>query len=397
MKYICLQENNYDCGLACIKMMLAHYHKNRKFIYLDKEIINQRYSLLQLKNYALKYNLKTEGVEFSDKEMLFDNPDSMCQVLINDNRHFVIFERKKDKYVYIIDPKIGRVKLKIDHFLSIFTGYSLIKTEVSDYKLKIKYYDKTNINYGLVYTCFLTLDFVLLILLSYLGDNSNFIFHNLIIIFLLTISILVKIILINSHQNYIDNKIKNIIENHKLSHSTKRGLLGYKVTNIKYIYGSINSAFVSIFVSFILILNGFYNILLIPLIVLIIYIFSKIKRINHDTNNYLLSIDEEYFLNSNNKQSYTNLLKSSKRVLKYNVFSMIFYQIGIILLITLLNNILNINSFEFIVFNTMYYFILISRIKFLFNESYKLRLEYVKYWGIFNYLSENKSKIQENQ
>ena len=46
---------------------------------------------------------------------------------------------KKDKYVYIIDPKIGRVKLKIDHFLSIFTGYSLIKTEVSDYKLKIKF------------------------------------------------------------------------------------------------------------------------------------------------------------------------------------------------------------------------------------------------------------------
>ena len=90
MKHICLQENNYDCGLACIKMMLAHYHNNKEYISLNKDKINARYSLLELKKYAERYNLFLEGGKFDNKEDLFNYPNSMIQIEYLDLSHFVI-------------------------------------------------------------------------------------------------------------------------------------------------------------------------------------------------------------------------------------------------------------------------------------------------------------------
>ena len=144
MKHICLQENNYDCGLACIKMMLAHYHKNKEFIKLNKEKVNARYSLLELKRYAEKYNLFLEGGKFDNKEELFNYPNSMIQIEYLNLSHFVIFLKKTKRYVYLIDPTIGKIRLDVSYFLSIFTGIIMYVKEVKPYQLKK---EKKNIDY----------------------------------------------------------------------------------------------------------------------------------------------------------------------------------------------------------------------------------------------------------
>ena len=212
MKHICLQENNYDCGLACIKMMLAHYHNNKEYISLNKDKINARYSLLELKRYAERYNLFLEGGKFDNKEDLFNYPNSMIQIEYLDLSHFVIFVKKTKNYVYLIDPTIGRIRLKTDCFISVFTGVILYYKDVKPFELIKEKKDLFHLKYLLFYVTFLILDFGLLFLISYLGNDDKFLFHNFLVILCLIILIISKINVINKHLKSIDENIyKNLI------------------------------------------------------------------------------------------------------------------------------------------------------------------------------------------
>ena len=387
MKYICLQENDYDCGLACMKMMLAHYHKNKKLLDLDKEIVNQRYNLNQLRNYGIKNGLETDGVHFSEKDLLFDYPNSMCHIKQHDEQHFIIFEKKKGSSIYLIDPRIGRIKLDIEYFLSIFTGFALIVKETKPIDFKLEKNKVNHLNYLLVYIIFLILDFGLLFLISYLGNDSKYLFHSLLLILSLILSLICKLKLVIRHQNTIDNNIKKILNTEiNLFTSTKRGLLAYKVFTIKYLYGLINCIFVVFFVTFILIVNGLYNILIVLGLFGISFIFSKLTLINDTTNRYMITITEKEFLSKNDVKIYDNLTNLSKRIQKSGSLNMICYQVILMIGIVLLNNITQINSFEFVVFNSFYYLILLSKFNYLLKDNICIRLEYRKYASTYNYL-----------
>ena len=289
MKYICLQENDYDCGLACIKMMLAHFHKNKKMLDLDKEIVNSKYSMLQLKNYALKYNLLTEGGVFENKEDIFEYKDCLVHVLINEKHHYMIYEKSTKKFVYLIDPTIGRIKLPKAEFISIFSGICLMKKEVIPFGNKLKFKKDYNLNYILVYSIFLILDFALFYIISFLSNNSKYLFHSILIILAILLSILSKLKLINRHQKMIDNNLNDIFKkSNNLSVSTKKGLLSYKLYTIKHFYGFLNNLFLVTFTIFILINNGFYNVFFIIIAILICFISTKINQLNENSDRYFL-------------------------------------------------------------------------------------------------------------
>ena len=286
MKHICLQENDYDCGLACIKMMLSHYHKNKHFLDLDKEIVNRKYSMYDLKKYAASYNLILDGVNFEEKDKVYQYQNSIVLINYGDINHFVIFEKKKRGYIYLIDPNIGKIKLKEDEFLTYFTGFSLIKREIKEFKLERKKIDITQFNYILIYITFLILDFGLLYLISYLGNDQKYLFHQFLIIISLVLLLLSKIKTINNHMNYLDTNICKILNNSKLNTKEKKGLLSLKLYTLKSIYGLVNSVFIISFVSFILILNGWYNALLILALFILSYLHSSISLIKDNSLNF---------------------------------------------------------------------------------------------------------------
>ena len=387
MKHICLQENNYDCGLACIKMMLAHYHKNKKLLNLDKEKINAKYSLYQLKLYAEKYNLLTEGIEFENKEEIYNFENSLIQICINNVDHFVIFEKKRKDTIYIIDPKIGRVKLKKDEFLEYFTSYALVKKEVIKLD-KIQEVDtNSNINYIIVYSTFLVLDFGSLILLSYLEGDPKYLFHSFLIILTLILLLISKILLINRHVSSIDKIIKNILNSdQKLNFSTRKGLLSYKVYSIKYLYGKINNIFICLFIGFILLINHIINLPILIILSIITFFFSKSSVVNDNSINYKLSILENEFFRNSNNEVYDQLIITSKKLQNSRSIGLIINQLVIMSLVTILNNLSEINSFEFVLFHAMYYFVFLSRLSYLFKDSECDGLEYRKYASTFNYL-----------
>ena len=386
MKHICLQENDYDCGLACIKMMLSHYHKNKHFLDLDKEIVNRKYSMYDLKKYAASYNLILDGVNFEEKDKVYQYQNSIVLINYGDINHFVIFEKKKRGYIYLIDPNIGKIKLKEDEFLTYFTGFSLIKREIKEFKLERKKIDITQFNYILIYITFLILDFGLLYLISYLGNDQKYLFHQFLIIISLVLLLLSKIKTINNHMNYLDTNICKILNNSKLNTKEKKGLLSLKLYTLKSIYGLVNSVFIISFVSFILILNGWYNALLILALFILSYLHSSFSLIKDNSLNFKLNLLEYKFFKNSDAKSYEELMKESKKIQKSRTSVTVIYQLIVILSVTILNNITQINSFQFMVFNVIYYFVLLSRINYIFKENKQNFLEYRKYYTTYNYL-----------
>ena len=386
MKHICLQENDYDCGLACIKMMLSHYHKNKHFLDLDKEIVNRKYSMYDLKKYAASYNLILDGVNFEEKDKVYQYQNSIVLINYGDINHFVIFEKKKRGYIYLIDPNIGKIKLKEDEFLTYFTGFSLIKREIKEFKLERKKIDITQFNYILIYITFLILDFGLLYLISYLGNDQKYLFHQFLIIISLVLLLLSKIKTINNHMNYLDTNICKILNNSKLNTKEKKGLLSLKLYTLKSIYGLVNSVFIISFVSFILILNGWYNALLILALFILSYLHSSFSLIKDNSLNFKLNLLEYKFFKNSDAKSYGELMKESKKIQKSRTSVTVIYQLIVILSVTILNNITQINSFQFMVFNVIYYFVLLSRINYIFKENKQNFLEYRKYYTTYNYL-----------
>ena len=58
MKYICLQLSKCDCGFACLKMLLSHYHKQNSYLYLETDLTkHENLSFYDLKSLAAKNGL----------------------------------------------------------------------------------------------------------------------------------------------------------------------------------------------------------------------------------------------------------------------------------------------------------------------------------------------------
>ena len=96
-------------------------------------------------------------------------------------------------------------------------------------------------------------------------------------------------------------------------------------------------------------------------------------------------LEYKFFKNSDAK-SYEELMKESKKIQKSRTSVTVIYQLIVILSVTILNNITQINSFQFMVFNVIYYFVLLSRINYIFKENKQNFLEYRKYYTTYNYL-----------
>jgi hypothetical protein len=127
-------------------------------------------------------------------------------------------------------------------------------------------------------------------------------------------------------------------------------------------------------------------------ILLISYLYSKISLINNNSNNFKLSILEEKFYISDDRNIYDELIAKSNEIQKNKTTIIVINQFIIVCSVTILNNFSNINSFQFVLFSTIYYFILFNQFNNFLNHLTSDRLEYRKYASSYNYLKKQISK-----
>ena len=133
------QQDEKDCGVACIAMILKHYkteipiHKLRDFSGSDLDGT----SAFGLKKTFEKLNFECLAIQADNsvwKEKELPLP-LIAHVLIDDSfMHYVVVYDVKGDFLYIADPAKGRHKQSIESFRKTWTGVLLLPTPKESYQ-----------------------------------------------------------------------------------------------------------------------------------------------------------------------------------------------------------------------------------------------------------------------
>ena len=129
-----------DCGIACLKMILADLNKDRQYLYMPCDENHGQYSFKQLSNIAANNGLTLCGFKVEEKDELIKcNFPAIVRLEFDENKHHAVIVAKMTKRsVYVIDPHFGKVKMKIYDFYEKWDGMGLF---ISHFERTVYPYD----------------------------------------------------------------------------------------------------------------------------------------------------------------------------------------------------------------------------------------------------------------
>lgn len=141
MKYI-EQHDEKDCGIACLAMIAQYYGANYRFQqirdYAKTDIIGT--SLFGMVNAAEKMGFCAEAFRGNIAELITDyqKEDIICPFIAHfKSDHFVVVYRINKVHIYIIDPAVGKIKMKLKDFGDLWSGI-FIKLNITEFFTKKK-------------------------------------------------------------------------------------------------------------------------------------------------------------------------------------------------------------------------------------------------------------------
>jgi ABC-type bacteriocin/lantibiotic exporter with double-glycine peptidase domain len=118
------QLNAYECGLACLAMVLGYFGKRVRVEEMRDLLGVSRsgVSAVALLDAARHQGLRGRAVRIDWDDLSYLPPASILHWEFN---HYVVFERLKDERVDIVDPGTGRRRVSMKDFRKSFTGIAL--------------------------------------------------------------------------------------------------------------------------------------------------------------------------------------------------------------------------------------------------------------------------------
>lgn len=201
------QEDEADCGACCLLSVIKYYNGfiPLEYVKVDTLTTKDGTTFYNLKVTAEKYGFEVSGKKEFDLSKI--KLPAIAQIKINNFYHFVVIVKIDKDTIILMDPAIGKNKLKLSKFSEMFTGYILELFPISNIvNIKVQsLFLKLLKNVILQNKCLfikifvLTLIICLLLIVSTLLVNSIFSLSsfNLIILIILILS---KIVI-----NYLKN------------------------------------------------------------------------------------------------------------------------------------------------------------------------------------------------
>lgn len=181
------QGNNFDCGYASLKMLLANVHNDKNYLYLSNEKKDESYSLSDLVDIGKKYGVNLIGKEM-DYEFFLSKLKQKKKFLVvietNTNEKHMVFIKGLlfNKYLRVYDPDKGKRLIDIVNFKKLYLGQvlefddtSFVKTKCPIKKQEIVPLKNRLLVYGL---SFLSMTSIILVV-SLIAYNIDFIFIGL--------------------------------------------------------------------------------------------------------------------------------------------------------------------------------------------------------------------------
>jgi len=142
-KIMVLQDGIKECGSACLLSIIKYYGGNvsrERLLELTKTTKDGTnfYNISQAAN---EIGLISKGYKMDDISKLYEiEKPFISQIVINNYNHFVVIYKIKNGNITVMDPAKGILKLNIDEFCKIWTGYILM---LEPYK-KLPVYNENN-------------------------------------------------------------------------------------------------------------------------------------------------------------------------------------------------------------------------------------------------------------
>lgn len=343
--YFINQQYENDCGFTSLKILLANLYKKEELLFIKNPFNKNNLNLFELIEIASRYDVILKGYRMNNINNEVRIESKILVLTKKDNLYHMIYIYKTTKkYIYALDPKIGKLKYEKDEFLIIWTGVYL---KIEDYKrkkkfnfkspLKLRYYILTGI-FQILSTCSILMGFYLV--------DEKFHFSAPLICFTLFIICLIL--------NNLNSKkaMKNIDYNINCSSlSEKRNFSDYFINITKYKslvlispLKFITNLLVIIFSIAILCINEYYNLIFLSSLILITLIdyfvfnnskFKYNKEIsfleNKITKNKLSGNEfgEIYKKLSEKTNKFSSLVLLRKYLIYFIIFCLIFTMMAI--------------------------------------------------------------------
>jgi ABC-type bacteriocin/lantibiotic exporter with double-glycine peptidase domain len=123
---VILQNNSYECGIACLSMILNYQGYRvtlddcRKYFKQDNNGVTAK-TIIQT---ARHFGIKAKG--YSVRSNAYLQYINMPVIIHWNTNHFVVLEKWTSDQASVIDPRLGRRQLTVDEFNGNFSGILLL-------------------------------------------------------------------------------------------------------------------------------------------------------------------------------------------------------------------------------------------------------------------------------
>lgn len=140
------QHQKTECGLCCVAMISSYYKHEITMEELRTRLETGRdgTSFSQLIDILESIGFETKAFKVPNFEAKYENIKTPCIALWK-SRHFIVIEKVTKKYIYVVDPELGKIRYSYGDFSDGFSEY-LIQI-ISSEKVQIR---KKRIDYRLV-------------------------------------------------------------------------------------------------------------------------------------------------------------------------------------------------------------------------------------------------------
>ncbi len=263
------QLTDKDCGIMSLSTMLYYYSKGNIYIN-DFDLNHEAYSLKELKDIALSYGLKTEGILLNDKTLSPVLEKSIVHLKFFDHNHFVFLYKIRKHKVILIDSNYGKISYSKNEFLKFFTGYALIFKSIEYTKNNFrKKYD-----YQRLKLLFLELivHFPLFLIFLWVSEDS---YIPLIFIFIYAFLMVLRKFILIFYMHRFDSFVEDILkDNHNLDENLIKKIYEFKESYFAFYPNLITFVFLNyVFFQYALSLKLGYLMFIIYLLLLSIKVF----------------------------------------------------------------------------------------------------------------------------
>lgn len=137
------QHQKTECGLCCVAM-ISSYYKHEVTMEELREVLEtgrDGTNFIQLIEMLESIGFETNAFKVPNFKDKYKNIKTPCIALWK-SRHFIIIEKISKKYIYVVDPEVGKIRYSYDDFADGFSEYLIqiiLSKKVEKRKKRIDY------------------------------------------------------------------------------------------------------------------------------------------------------------------------------------------------------------------------------------------------------------------